>query len=333
MFKRVGPSRHLLSTASVWILSALCLVGGTVRAVSAPPVDAGDDYIDPGLAAIEARAERNRQAQRQGRDYSGKLLFTAGISSLQGPAGGGLNPWAVIGGYGSTGQIGANGFYTRVPLRDFDLESYGALVGIDDRIEISLARTSFDTKKVGAALGLGSHYFISTNSYGLKVRLSGDAVLDQDSLLPQVAAGIIYRTVDRANLVRALGARDDQDAEFYLSATKLLLEQSLLVSAAVTFTRANQFGILGFGGTRADNYQACPQISLAYLLGRHWIIGAEYRARPDNLASFREGNGFDGFIAFAPTKNFTANLALVDLGPIVGKSNQRGLYGAIQFGF
>ena len=32
--------------------------------------------------------------------YSNKLLLTGGVSQIEGAAGGGLTPWAVIGGYG-----------------------------------------------------------------------------------------------------------------------------------------------------------------------------------------------------------------------------------------
>ena len=40
----------------------------------------------------------------------GKLLLTAGVTQIEGAAGGGLTPWAVIGGYGENNQFGANAF-------------------------------------------------------------------------------------------------------------------------------------------------------------------------------------------------------------------------------
>ena len=60
---------------------------------------------------------------------TGKLLLTGGVSQVEGSAGGGLTPWAVIGGYGTRDQIGANAFYTNVGVDDYTLDSYGVLVG------------------------------------------------------------------------------------------------------------------------------------------------------------------------------------------------------------
>jgi len=45
-------------------------------------------------------------------DYSNKLLLTGGVSQVEGAAGGGLTPWAVIGGYGTNNEIGGNIHYT-----------------------------------------------------------------------------------------------------------------------------------------------------------------------------------------------------------------------------
>jgi Protein of unknown function (DUF3034) len=43
---------------------------------------------------------------------TGKLLLTGGVSSIDGAAGGGLTPWAVIGSNAEDGEIGfsANGY-------------------------------------------------------------------------------------------------------------------------------------------------------------------------------------------------------------------------------
>lgn len=55
----------------------------------------------------------------------GKLLATGGASSLEGAAGGGITPWAVIGGYGESGQAGATAFATRVWTGDYRLDATG----------------------------------------------------------------------------------------------------------------------------------------------------------------------------------------------------------------
>jgi hypothetical protein len=175
---------------------------------------------------------------------SDKLLLTGGVSQVEGAAGGGLTPWAVIGGYGTRDQIGANAFYTRVGLDDYTLTSYGALIGLYDRVELSFSKQRFDTEAVGAALGLGQGFVISQDTLGVKVRLAGDVELDQDSCMPQISVGAQFKDNNRGDLVRSIGSRDDRGVDYYVSATKLFLGHSYLLKGTVRFTEANQFGIL-----------------------------------------------------------------------------------------
>lgn len=263
----------------------------------------------------------------------GKLLLTAGVTQVEGAAGGGLTPWATIGGYGERGQIGANAFYTRVDVDDYGLESYGAMVGFHDRVELSVSRQVFDTQDVGAALGLGQGFEISQDTVGVKVKLFGDAILEQDRWLPQVALGVQRKRNDRGALVRAIGAKDDSGTDVYLSATKLYLDKSLLLNATVRFTEANQFGILGFGGDRNDGRSAQFEGSVAYLLDRRFAIGAEYRNKPDNLNIADEDDAWDVFAAWTPNRHVSLTVAYVDLGNIVIRDRQRGVYASLQVGF
>ncbi|GAA4802415.1 DUF3034 family protein [Lysobacter hankyongensis] len=263
----------------------------------------------------------------------GKLLLTAGVTQVEGAAGGGLTPWATIGGYGERGQIGANAFYTRVDVDDYGLESYGAMVGFHDRVELSVSRQVFDTQDVGAALGLGQGFEISQDTLGVKVKLFGDAILEQDRWLPQVALGVQRKRNDRGALVRAIGAKDDSGTDVYLSATKLYLDKSLLLNATVRFTEANQFGILGFGGDRNDGRSAQFEGSVAYLLDRRFAIGAEYRTKPDNLNIADEDDAWDVFAAWTPNRHVSLTVAYVDLGNIVIRDRQRGVYASLQVGF
>ena len=264
---------------------------------------------------------------------SGKLLLTGGVSQVEGAAGGGLTPWAVIGGYGTRDQIGANAFYTRVALDDYTLDSYGALVGFYDRVELSFARQRFDTEAVGAALGLGQGFTIGQDVLGVKVKIAGDAVLEQDSWMPQIAVGLQRKDNDRGDLLAAIGARSDSGTDFYVSATKLFLAQSLLLNATVRFTEANQFGILGFGGDKDDGHEPHLEASAAWLLNRKLAIGAEYRSKPDNLNIAGEDHAWDVFVAWAPAKKVSLTVAWVDLGNIVIADNQGGLYASLQVGF
>ncbi len=158
-------------------------------------------------------------------------------------------------------------------------------------------------------------------------------MLEQDRWLPQIAIGAQYKKNDQPGVLAFVGARDDSGVDYYVSATKLFLAQSLLVNGTVRFTRANQFGILGFGGDLNDDYQPQFEASVAYLLSRNLAIGAEYRNKPDNLGIAVEDNAFDAFIAWAPYKNVSLTVAYVDLGNIVIADDQRGLYASLQVGF
>ena len=262
-----------------------------------------------------------------------KLLLTGGVTQLEGAAGGGLTPWAVIGGYGTRDQIGANAYYTRVGTQDYQLNTAGVLVGLYDRVEFSLAQQRFDTQDVGAALGLGRGFTFRQNIFGIKLKVAGDVVLDQDSWMPQVAVGLQYKKNDQGPILHAIGARDDSGTDFYVSATKLYLGQNLLLDATLRFTTANQIGILGFGGDRNDSYKAQFEGSAAYLLRRNLAVGVEYRMKPNNLGIAREEDWYDAFLAWAPTKHISVTLAYANLGNIVIKDNQRGIYASVQIGF
>lgn len=262
---------------------------------------------------------------------SGRLLITGGVTQIEGAAGGGLTPWALIGGYGTRDQMGATGYATYVKTDDFNLKTYGGLVGFKNRLELSVSRQDFDLEDVGAALNLGAGFTIRQTTLGAKLRLFGDAVLEQDSWVPQVAIGVQYKDNNQDDLVRSLGASSGNGTDFYISATKLFLAQSVLLNGTLRLTKANQYGILGFG---SDTHGYRPQLegSVAYLLTRKLAIGGEYRFKPDNLAVAKEENAFDLFMAYAPTKNVALTLAYADLGNIVVGS-QKGLYASLQLGF
>jgi hypothetical protein len=266
-------------------------------------------------------------------ETSGKLLLTGGVSQLEGSGGGGLTPWAFIGGYETRDQIGANAYYTNITLTDYKLESLGAMVGLFDRVELSAAREIFDTQDVGSALGLGRSFKIKQNIFGLKVKVIGDGVLDQDSWLPQIAIGAQYKINRQGAIVKSLKAVDDKDTDLYLSATKIFLSQSFLVNTTFRRTRANQLGILGFGGDKNNSYKLEFEGSVAYLLTRKLALGAEIRTKPDNLNVAKEENWGDVFFAWAATKNVSLTGAYALLGNIAPRDNQTGYYASLQVGF
>lgn len=264
--------------------------------------------------------------------YSNRLPWTGGVMQLEGSAGGGLVPWALIAGLGTDKQIGASAFCTRVEPQDFSLTSCGAAVGFADRIEVSYARQDFD---LGTTV---PDHSIQQHIVGVKVKLLGDAIYDQDRWWPQLAVGIQHKTNEDYELVpKLLGARDDSGTDYYLSATKLWLSgvagHSVVLNATLRATKANQLGILGFGGDRKDGYSWLPELSAGVLLLDQLMLGAEYRAKPDNLSVFKEHDFKDVFIAWVPEKHVSLTVAYASLGTIADKQDQRGWYASLQGSF
>jgi len=269
----------------------------------------------------------------------GKLPLTAGFTDVDGAGGAGLVPWALITGYGTTESWGANAHVTVVPLRDFRLLSYGVAVGALDRVEASITNDKFDAK--GTALnGLS----VEQHVYGLKVRLTGDAVYDQDSWAPQTAVGVEYKRNEGISnepgltSVRQLGASGDSGTDYYLSATKVFLAQSLLVDVTLRYTNANEFGLLGFGGDLKRGRSVEPEATVAYIVTRTVAVGADFRSKPQNLSVDQEHNAWDAFVAWTVSRHLSVVAGYVRLGniltPVTGQSrDQDGAYLSVQAGF
>ena len=257
-----------------------------------------------------------------------RLLATGGVSQIEGTAGGGLVPWAVIAGYGTRDQIGVTAFHTRIAIDDFALKSSGIAVGVHDRIELSLSRQLFS---LGTTLPGQS---IRQDVIGVKIKLAGDAVIDQDSWMPQIAVGLQHKRNRDMAIPRALGARHDTGTDYYLSATKLYLAglagRNVLLNATLRATKANQLGLLGFGGDKRDRYQIEFESSAAVFLSDNVAIGAEYRFKPDNLSVFREDNYADIFAAWFVNKNVSLTIAYARLGQLADKKKQDGIYLSMQ---
>ena len=274
----------------------------------------------------------------------GKFLLTAGFNDLEGSGGGGLVPLAFITGYGSSDSWGANAHFTNIQLKDFQLRTYGAAVGALDRLELSYTRHEFNV--TGTALdGLG----VSQDILGIKIKLLGDAVYGQDSWLPQIAVGAEYHRndgIDHAaqvglagvTSVTQLGAASEHGTDIYLAATKVFLAENLLVNVAIRATKANEFGLLGFGGDLKNTYSYKPEGTIAYLLTRTLAVGSEIRTRPHNLSVDDESSAYTVFIGWTPTKNLSLVAAYLNIGGVLGPAtgvtrHQDGPYISIQAGF
>ncbi len=264
---------------------------------------------------------------------SGRLLLTQGVSNVEGAAGGGLASWAVISGYGTRDSIGGNVHFTNVSLPAYQFRTYGASAGLFDRVELSYARQDFDTGGTGVKLGLGRGFTFHQDVVGAKLKLVGDAVYDQDSLLPQVSVGVQYKHNDRGAVIHFVGGKDDTGVDYYLAATKVLLNSNLVLNATIRATKANQIGLLGFGGDKNNHYQPEFEGSVGYLLTRKLVVGAEYRTMPDNLGFAKQDNWLDVFAAYTLNKNLSLTVAYADLGSIATFQHQRGAYVSLQAGF
>lgn len=262
----------------------------------------------------------------------GKLVLTNGVTTVEGTGGGGLSTWATIAGMETDRAVGVSAHVTGIALPDYGWQSHGLAVGIRDRIELSYARQNFDTRKVGALLGLGEGFRFNQDVFGAKVRLAGDVVYGSP-ILPQISLGVQHkRSLDSA-IVRAVGARAASGTDFTASATKLFLAQGVLVNATARLTNANQFGLLGFGGPAGSGRSIQFEGSVAYMLSPRVVVGGEYRTRPDNLAIAREDDAHDVFVAWAFTRNATVTAAYADAGSVATFDGQRGAYLSFQLAF
>jgi Protein of unknown function (DUF3034) len=257
-----------------------------------------------------------------------RLLGTWGVSEIEGAGGGGLTPWATITGTGSADQTGGSAFATVVRTRSgHQLRASGAAIGIRNRLELSLSRWSL---KLSDEVLPGKSLEMST--LGVKVRLVGDAIYDQDSWWPQISVGAQYKQADDTTLLQALGARDTSDIDVHVSATKVWLGawvgRNVLANATLRSTRANQFGLLGFGGPGHGGRSLVLEASLGVMLRDDLVLGVEWRDRPDNLtaAGFAEEPAKDLFLAWFPSRHLSLTAAWVNLGNIATTRQQRGWY-------
>jgi hypothetical protein len=282
------------------------------------------------IAAFAAIAFACGPASAKPLRNGGKLLLTNGISSLDGAAGGGLTPWAVIAGNETKNGVGIAAHLTRVPVKSYDYGDVGLAVGFRDRVELSYTHQSFDTNKVGGLLGLGNNYKFTQDVFGAKLRVAGDLVYDA---IPAIAIGAQYKKSNNDAIVRVLGARHAAGIDYYATASKLFLSRSILISATARLTKANQMGLLGFGGTTKAGATLQFEGSAAWQLSRRLAIGGEYRRKPNNLKVAREDDWYDLFAAFAITRNLTATLAYADLGSVATVKGQRGTFLQLQAAF
>lgn len=262
-----------------------------------------------------------------------RLLITGGGSSIEGVAGGGIVPMAVISGYGAQEEQGGTAFISYVDTGDYQLKVAGASWSWRNRVELSYAGQSLEHSSLTDALSLPTAH-IDQDIIGVKVRLVGDLIYTD---IPQISLGIQHKKNKDFLVPSAVGARKDSDTDINLSATKLflagLLNRNLLTNINLRYTRANQTGLVGFGGDLNNDKELMTEISAGILLNPRWIIGSEYRQKPNNLSFIKEDDWQTLFVGWFPNKNISVVTAYVDLGEIATFKNQTGWYLSLQGSF
>ena len=252
-----------------------------------------------------------------------RVVATGGATTIEGSAGGGIVPWAVFNGYGSSGEWSATAMATGVYVDDFTLKVIGASLSFDNRFELSVARQTFDLDTMGGEVG--------QDIVGVKYKVVGELLY---TAMPQITLGAQYKKVDDFTLPQAVGARDDRGIDWYVAASKIFFDalagRNLLLNGTVRATKANQTGLLGFGTQASNDYRFVLEASAAVLLTDNLALGIEYRQKPNELGFAREDDWQDVFLAWFINKHLSVVTAYTKLGSIAGFDDQQGWYVSIE---
>ena len=266
-----------------------------------------------------------------------RIWATGGVTTIEGSAGGGLVPWALLGSYASDEEWGGTLALSQAETDDYSLSVTGAGLNWNNRIELTVARQTLDLDELVFTLkdGFGLEQDeLNQDIIGAKVRLAGDVLY---SPWGQWSAGVQYKRQRDFTVPEAIGARDDSGTDLLLSASKLffaaVFDRNMLVNVTARATKANQGGLLGFGGDRNNGYEVMAEASVGVFVNRQWLVGAEYRQKPDNLSFASEDDWRDLFIAWVPDRRLAVTAALVNLGDIATLDDQQGLYLSLQGSF
>ncbi|SDG48084.1 Protein of unknown function [Onishia taeanensis] len=252
-----------------------------------------------------------------------RLLATGGVTQIEGAAGGGLSPWGVLTGTASGDEYAATASVSQARVDDYSLGVIGIAGNIQDRLELSLARQRLDLDTLGGRL--------EQDVFGAKLRLYGDPLYD---IWGTWSLGVQHKRMVDGELAKALGAKDTAGTDLYLATSKLWFAavggRNLLTNLTLRSTRANQGGLLGFGGDQKTSRSLVVEGSLGLMLAPDWVVGVEYRQKPDNLGVAAENDWRDLYVAHFFNKHVSLTGAWLDLGDIAGLADQQGGYLSLQ---
>lgn len=285
------------------------------------------------LPVIHTQATTPTELASDKKIMRSRLLATGGASTIEGSAGGGIVPMAVLSGYGAQEEQSATAFASYVDTGDYQLEVVGGSWSWRNRLELSIAQQKLTHDSLTAALHLPTDS-ISQRIIAAKVRIAGDLIYTP---MPQLSIGVQHKKNLDFLVPAAVGAKDDSGTDINFSATKLILggffNRNLLLNGNLRYTKANQTGLVGFGGDKNNSYELLPEVSAGVLVNRHWLVGTEYRQKPDNLSFIKEDDWQTVFVGWFPTKRVALVAAYVDLGEVATFKDQTGWYLSLQGSF
>lgn len=256
----------------------------------------------------------------------GRLLGVTGLTSLEGSAGGGMTSWAILAGYAEAGEFGLSGSASLVRTGDFDVGAVAVAANWHNRLEVSLSSQRLDLGTL-VEQGAAEQADLRLDSFGLKWRLVGDPLYHPRG---QLSVGLQYKHNADFELARLAGAERSHGVDGYLAWSRVWLDgpwhRPLLLNATLRASQAHQIGFLGFD----KDYRVNAEAALGLYLSRHWLIGAEYRNKPDRLEFAAEDDWASLYLAWFPKRRWTMGLAWLDLGEIGGVEGQRGWYLTVQ---
>ncbi len=249
----------------------------------------------------------------------------AAITNIDGQAGGGLVPWALL----SSGPTVA---ITNLQTQNLGVNSVAVHTSFANRVEISVAHNTLNLT------GLANSNASAVDNYGIKVKLNdmGD--------LPQFAIGVVNKQASGSLLdstVVPAVKNSKSGTDVYVAASKVvnIAGTNVLLNGVIRASKANQLGVLGFGGGNAagakTGYSYKPEVSAEVFASDNVIIGAEYRAQPSNGVVATDGvlhqnAAYDLNIVYVANKNLAFTAAYVNLGQvapaIAGSNRQAGMY-------
>jgi hypothetical protein len=277
-------------------------------------------------------------------------MAQAAVTQVEGSAGGGLVPWALLHPQGPLAS------YTYVNVNDYSIQGFAVGGTIANRVELSFAHQMVNAPTVANALtGIGAwgtvDNRITQDVLGLKVKLLD---MGKDDAVPQVAVGMQVKHANGkiVDILKNAGYIDGTSGtDWYVAATKFVTigGKKVVLDGTLRATKANQMGVLGFGGGSLNGnngYKWRPELSAGVFVADNVVFGGEYRAKPNNMRNdamfgFKEEAAWDIFIAYFVNKNMAITAAYANLGQVgpaqaqvsTMAKKQDGLYLQLQANF